>query len=116
MPVNSRPSFLQTIKEGLAFGVGNSIGHRIVGAVSGEPTPRVGAVSGEPTPRVGAASGEPTLRVGAVSGEPTLRVGMMTSQTEKPTATGSEKPQEEYEQCMKKYDDVTCERILEAKN
>jgi hypothetical protein len=52
MPVNSRPSFLQAIKEGLAFGVGNSIGHRIVSAVSGEPTLRVGAVSGEPTPRV----------------------------------------------------------------
>jgi hypothetical protein len=23
---------------------------------------------------------------------------------------------EEYEQCMKKYDDVTCKKILEAKN
>lgn len=91
--VNSqRPSFLQTMKEGISFGVGSSIGHRIVGAAFGEPTPRVSAVSGEPT----------------------LRVGMMTSQTEKPTATGSEKPQEEYEQCMKKYDDIAaCKRILE---
>ena len=93
--VNSRPSFLQAIKEGLAFGVGSSIGHRIVGAVSGEPTPRVGAASGEPTPRVG-----------AVSGEPTPRVSISPKQTKL----------EEYEQCMKKYDDVTCESILEAKN
>jgi hypothetical protein len=75
--VNSqRPSFLQTMKEGISFGVGSSIGHRIVGAAFGEPTPRV---------------------------------GMMTSQTEK--------LQEEYEQCMKKYDDIAgCKRILEAKN
>ena len=73
MPVNSRPSFLQAIKEGLAFGVGSSIGHRLVSAVSGEPTPRV---------------------------------SISPKQTKL----------EEYEQCMKKYDDVTCERILEAKN
>ena len=96
VPVNTRPSFLQTIKEGLAFGVGNSIGHRIVGAASGEPTPRVGAASGEPTPRVGAASGEPTLRVG------------MTSQKPSQEATSTE----EYEQCMKKYDDVAvCKKL-----
>jgi hypothetical protein len=32
MPIHSqKPSFLQTIKEGLGFGVGSSIGHRIVG-------------------------------------------------------------------------------------
>jgi len=30
-----KPSFLQTIKEGIALGVGSSIGHRIVGAVMG---------------------------------------------------------------------------------
>ena len=74
VPVNTRPSFLQTIKEGLAFGVGNSIGHRIVGA----------------------ASGEPTLRVG------------MTSQKPSQEATSTE----EYEQCMKKYDDVAvCKKL-----
>ena len=89
LPVNSqRPSFLQTMKEGLALGVGSSIGHRIVSA----------------------AFGEPTLRVSAVSGEPTLRVGMI-SQVEKPTTD-----KEEYEQCMKKYDDIAaCQKIL-AKN
>ena len=74
MPVNPRPSFLQTIKEGLAFGVGNSIGHRIVGA----------------------AFGEPTLRVG------------MSPQKPSPETTSSE----EYEQCMKKYDDVAvCKKL-----
>ena len=76
LPVNSqRPSFLQTMKEGLALGVGSSIGHRIVGA----------------------ASSEPTLRVSAASG----------------VAPSSS---EEYEQCMKKYDDIAaCQKIL-AKN
>jgi len=85
VPVNPRPSFLQTIKEGLAFGIGNSIGHRIVGAAFGEPTPRVGA-----------AFGEPTLRVG------------MSPQKPSPETTSSE----EYEQCMKKYDDVAvCKKL-----
>lgn len=32
-----RPSFLQTMKEGVALGIGSSIGHRIVGAVMGTP-------------------------------------------------------------------------------
>ena len=32
---SQKPSFLQTIKEGVAFGVGSSIGHRIVGAITG---------------------------------------------------------------------------------
>lgn len=41
VPVNSRPSFLQTMKEGISFGVGSSIGHRIVSAAFGEPTLRV---------------------------------------------------------------------------
>jgi hypothetical protein len=33
--IPQRPSFLQTIKEGVALGVGSSIGHRIVGAILG---------------------------------------------------------------------------------
>lgn len=33
--IPQRPSFLQTMKEGLALGVGSSIGHRIVGAILG---------------------------------------------------------------------------------
>ena len=32
-----RPSFFQTMKEGVALGVGSSIGHRIVGALMGSP-------------------------------------------------------------------------------
>jgi hypothetical protein len=76
VPVNPRPSFLQTMKEGISFGVGSSIGHRIVGAFG---------AFGQPTPRVSAASGEPS-----------------------PEATSSE----EYEQCMKKYDDVAvCKKL-----
>lgn len=31
--MNPRPSFFQIMKEGLVFGVGSSIGHRIVGAI-----------------------------------------------------------------------------------
>lgn len=31
-----RPSFLQTMKEGVALGVGSSIGHRLVGAIMGQ--------------------------------------------------------------------------------
>jgi hypothetical protein len=34
-PVAYRPTFFQTVKEGIALGVGSSIGHRIVGAVMG---------------------------------------------------------------------------------
>lgn len=30
-----RPSFFQTIKEGVAFGIGSSVGHRIVGNLMG---------------------------------------------------------------------------------
>ena len=80
MTINShshsqRPSFLQTMKEGIALGVGSSIGQRIVSAVFGEPTPRV---------------------------------GMMTT-PQKPSPIVSE----EYEQCMKKYDDVAvCKELL----
>jgi hypothetical protein len=33
--IPQRPSFLQTMKEGVALGIGSSIGHRIVGAVLG---------------------------------------------------------------------------------
>jgi len=33
--IPQKPSFLQTMKEGVALGVGSSIGHRIVGAVLG---------------------------------------------------------------------------------
>jgi len=33
--VAQKPSFLQTIKEGVALGVGSSIGHRIVGSILG---------------------------------------------------------------------------------
>jgi len=39
--IPQRPSFLQTIKEGVALGVGSSIGHRIVGAVLGSSTPHI---------------------------------------------------------------------------
>lgn len=28
-----KPSFLQTMKEGLAFGVGNAIAHKIIGSI-----------------------------------------------------------------------------------
>ena len=35
--VAQKPSFLQTIKEGVALGVGSSIGHRIVGSILGSP-------------------------------------------------------------------------------
>ena len=33
--IPQKPSFLQTMKEGVALGIGSSIGHRIVGAVLG---------------------------------------------------------------------------------
>jgi len=33
--VAQKPSFLQTMKEGVALGVGSSIGHRIVGSILG---------------------------------------------------------------------------------
>lgn len=33
--ISQKPSFLQTMKEGVALGVGSSIGHRIVGAMMG---------------------------------------------------------------------------------
>ena len=35
--IPQKPSFLQTMKEGVALGIGSSIGHRIVGAVFGSP-------------------------------------------------------------------------------
>jgi len=34
-----RPSFLQTMKEGVALGIGSSIGHRVVGAFMGPSSP-----------------------------------------------------------------------------
>ena len=37
--VAQRPSFLQTMKEGVALGVGSSIGHRIVGSILGTGYP-----------------------------------------------------------------------------
>jgi len=40
-PVVERPSFGQVIKEGLAFGVGQSIAHRVVGSVFGPTAPTV---------------------------------------------------------------------------
>jgi hypothetical protein len=33
--ITQKSSFFQTMKEGLAFGVGNSIGHRMVGSFMG---------------------------------------------------------------------------------
>jgi len=33
--IPEKPSFLQTMKEGVALGVGSSIGHRLVGAIMG---------------------------------------------------------------------------------
>jgi hypothetical protein len=38
VPINSRPSFLQTMKEGISFGVGNSIGHQLVGMIFQKPS------------------------------------------------------------------------------
>jgi len=37
--VAQKPSFLQTMKEGVAFGVGSSIGHRIIGSILGTGNP-----------------------------------------------------------------------------
>jgi hypothetical protein len=37
--VAQKPSFLQTMKEGVALGVGSSIGHRIVGSILGTGYP-----------------------------------------------------------------------------
>ena len=34
-----KPSFLQTMKEGVALGIGSSIGHRVVGAFMGPSGP-----------------------------------------------------------------------------
>jgi hypothetical protein len=39
--VPEKPSFLQTMKEGLALGVGSSLGHRIVNSFMGPPTIKV---------------------------------------------------------------------------
>lgn len=39
--IPQRPSFLQTMKEGVALGIGSSIGHRIVGAVLGTSSAHV---------------------------------------------------------------------------
>ena len=35
LPIVQKPSFFQTMKEGVALGVGSSIGHRIVGSIMG---------------------------------------------------------------------------------
>ena len=37
--IPQRPSFLQTMKEGVALGIGSSIGHRVVGAFMGPSAP-----------------------------------------------------------------------------
>jgi len=39
--VPEKPSFLQTMKEGVALGVGSSLGHRIVNSFMGPPTIKV---------------------------------------------------------------------------
>jgi hypothetical protein len=39
--IPERPSFLQTMKEGVALGIGSSIGHRMVGAVMGAPAVKI---------------------------------------------------------------------------
>ena len=39
--VPQKPSFLQTMKEGVALGVGSSLGHRIVNSFMGPPTIKV---------------------------------------------------------------------------
>ena len=36
--VTQKPSFLQTMKEGVALGIGSSLGHRLVGAIMGPAT------------------------------------------------------------------------------
>ena len=33
--IQQRPSFLQTMKEGVALGLGSSLGHRLVGSIMG---------------------------------------------------------------------------------
>jgi hypothetical protein len=73
--INSqKPSFSQTVKEGVALGIGSSIGHRMVGFFMGPPH----------------------------------------SQTiHSQTVIIKSRKQEEYEQCLKDYNDkAVCERIL----
>ena len=36
--IPERPSFLQTMKEGVALGLGSSLGHRLVGSIMGPAT------------------------------------------------------------------------------
>ena len=33
MPTVSKPSLMQTVKEGVGFGIGSAIGHRIIGGI-----------------------------------------------------------------------------------
>jgi hypothetical protein len=41
---SQRPSFLDTMKDGLSFGIGNSLGHRVVGAILGPSTVQIPTV------------------------------------------------------------------------
>jgi hypothetical protein len=45
--VPQRPSFLQTIKEGVGLGLGSSIGHRIVGSILGPTNTAVPSINTE---------------------------------------------------------------------
>lgn len=54
------PSFGQVLKEGIGFGAGSAIGHRIVGAVLGAPSTPVSTSTAPPTLPVEAPSGKCT--------------------------------------------------------
>ena len=78
-----KPSFLQTMKEGVALGVGSSIGHRIIGSIFGPPSVSVSTPMSTPmaTP--------------------------MAIQESKLSKL------QEFEKCMKEYDDKgICERLI----
>jgi hypothetical protein len=45
LPALRTPSFLQTIKEGVGYGIGSSIGHRIVGSILGTNAASTGSAA-----------------------------------------------------------------------
>lgn len=40
MPTVSKPSLMQTVKEGVGFGIGSAIGHRVVNGIFGPSPPQ----------------------------------------------------------------------------
>ena len=84
-----KPSFLQTMKEGVALGVGSSIGHRIIGSIFGPPSVAVSTPMATP----------------------------MAAPMATPMATPIQESKlsklQEFEKCMKEYDDRgICERLI----